>query len=156
MSMINNRPRKDYIVLRGPDASMTGNIASWNLGPYYFRNWQHNDRLVVKLVGCSFIADLGASESSSAVVEVVSNLNSNNVASTGSDSLLGLVEASPDEIGAGNYWLSGGEVQGQLGLECERFNQINVWLVFGGNIMDVSGNSSKLIFVLEIEYYQQD
>lgn len=147
------RTRKDYIVLNGVDATMVGDVAQWNLGPHYFRNWMHNDRLVVSLVSCGFVAQTVA-DSASVMARVICNINSGNITSTSNTSLLGVVEAIGDTVGGQNY-LSGGEVQGKIGLECERFHFISCLIQIGNTVLDVSTDSSSLLFVLEVEYYQQ-
>ncbi len=149
------RITKDYIILHGNDGVLFDtDKMRWYLNPRYFQNYQAGDKITLTMTACCFVAVLSEASTQNNVAIMCNTSGVQNVVSTNSTHMLGLVEGISEPVG-GTEYLSGSAIRGHLELELsDRFYQIEAWVDLAGDVLSVNANSDKFILVLEVRYHE--
>lgn len=148
---------KDYIVLNGTDASVEGNYLAWNIPPDYFKHWEHNDDVYIKLSGCTFIGPSTSAGSSLTLSQAViegDTISTQNQTNTAGKTLFAIqpVTFQGDENGGTVFANNAPHSAPQY--KTDRFQKIRL----GVNNFDLEGlmvisdYKSLFVAVFEIEY----
>ena len=146
--------KKDYIVLKGADATYTNSRLQWNIAPHYFPNLAqdgHED-MYMKLLAIDFTAQ-GTADSITHSAVIDTNLKFQNQTSTVA-SAIGIVGMELKQDTGLDWFVSPTSQLTSMPLKVSKFNSIQIWLKYQNEYLDVtaSGLQSWFTAIIEIEY----
>ena len=149
--------KKDYIVLKGADATYTNSRLQWNIQPNaFYRNMSQDghDDIYMKLVSINFRIPTADNDAVDGSCLIDTNLSFGNLSPTSGSAIISIAETylhtSSEEPPV--QYVSPKQPQHDIRLKASKFNTIQLGVQYDGAYLDVSNNQANFTAVLEIEY----
>ena len=147
--------KKDYIVLKGADATYTNSRLQWNIQPNaFYRNMSQDghDDIYMKLVSINFRVATTDNNSVDGSCLIDTNLSFGNLSPTSGNAIISIVETYLHTSSGNIQYVSPKQPQHDIRLKASKFNTIQLGVKYDGVYMDLSENQANFTAVLEIEY----
>ena len=147
--------KKDYIVLKGADATYTNSRLQWNIHPNaFYRNMSQDghDDIYMKLVSINFRIATADNDAVDGSCLIDTNLSFGNLSPTSGNAIISIVETYLHKSNGNTQYVSPKQPQHDIILKASKFNTIQLGVKYDGGYMDVSENQANFTAVLEIEY----
>jgi hypothetical protein len=141
---------RDYLILDGNQADISGDYLRWNINSNLFKNWKKDQNISMRMIEVKFDHTLVGLAVASLNAMVKTDLNTNNQSNTNNgDSILGIQNCNVDNT----LIISNQIMPNAMSLNVSRFNSIGITFNYLNTPLVITvAEKNKVIIVLELRY----
>ena len=142
---------KDYIVLDGNNATYSSPYLYWNIPTSYFKNWQRDDDILIRLNSIQFTFDTGITTNNYQGMAIIeTNIVGENYSNSSNKNILGLQSGLYDTQYITPYY----NIRNPVQIRTNRFNRIGIAINYNNTNAYANLETDKNLFIaiLQIDY----